>query len=147
MNTHGLVVDFGGKYNGHLYTRVPVNYLKWMVQKGHHKADIAEAELKRRGTVTPEIEVSGHAVDSASKRLLKVWMNDSKITEEGLHAWLCRVAFEAYKHRMLPHHDFVIYRGIKFVFQLGEWPVLKTVMLYSNKGAGLKSRNHAEHDE
>lgn len=136
MNTHGLIVDFG-KWNGHLYTRVPVQYLKWMVQSGHSKAEIAKAELERRGTVTPELDVSGHAVDRASKILLKVWQNDSAVTEEGLHGWLCRVALEAYKSRKRNDHEYAIYRGIKWVFQLGEWPVLKTVMMQNKSNARL----------
>jgi len=136
MNTHGLVVDFG-KWNGHLYTRVPVQYLLWMVQKGHTKADIAQAELTRRGTVVPEIDISGHAIDSASKRLLKVWSDDKMDTGEGLHAWLCRVAMEAYSKRKSEAHDYTVYRGIKWVFELGVWPVLKTVMLHNKDKATL----------
>lgn len=126
MNTHGIVVDFG-KHAGTLYTRVPVSYLKWMVQKGHSKADIARAELDRRGTVTPEIDVSGHAIDSASNRLLGLWTG-TKHNGEGLHAWLCRMALAAFKSGPLNEENCIVHNGVKWVFEPGEWPALKTVM-------------------
>lgn len=126
LNTHNLVIDFG-KHNGTLYTRVPVSYLKWMVQSRHSRADIARAELDRRGTVTPELEISGHAIDSASNRLLGVWTG-TKNKDEGLHAWLCRTALEAFNSGQLDNGGCIIHMGIKWVFQPGEWPVLKTVM-------------------
>lgn len=126
MNTHGLIVDFG-KWNGHLYTRVPVQYLKWMVQSGHSKAEIAKAELERRGTVTPELDITGHAIDSASNRLLGMWTSTKK-DGEGLHAWLCRVALEAFRSGTLSSDNAIIYKGVKWIFEPGEWPVLKTVM-------------------
>ena len=126
MNTHGLIIDFG-KHSGTLYTRVPVGYLKWMVQSNHPKADIARAELERRGTVTPEIDISGHAIDSASNRLLGVWTG-TKTEGEGLNAWLCRLALEAFKSGPLDDEGCIRYKGIKWVFDPGEWPVLKTVI-------------------
>jgi uncharacterized protein (DUF3820 family) len=126
INTHGLVCDFG-KHSGELYTRLPVSYLKWMVQIGHSRADIAEAELARRGTVTPEVDVSGHAIDSASLRGRKIW-HETRGENEGLHAWLCRMAAEA---RALNDRDAggrYLFAGMKFAFEEGAWPVLKTVM-------------------
>ena len=126
MNTHGLVIDFG-KYSGTLYTRVPVGYLKWMVQSNHSKADIARAELERRGTITPEIDISGHAVDSASNRLLGLWTG-TKNDGEGLHSWLCRMALEAFRSGPLDEEGCIRHKGVKWVFEPGEWPVLKTVM-------------------
>lgn len=121
INTHGLTMD-RGKHAGKRYTRIPVSYLRWMVQVGHTHADIAKAEMDRRGTVIPEIEVSGHAIDSASLRCRKIW-HDTSNKDEGLHAWLCRVALEAWSGKEISYH-----LGMKFVFESGEWPVLKTVM-------------------
>lgn len=88
VSTHHLRCDFG-KHDGELYTRIPVGYLLWMVQCGHRQADIAQAELDRRGTVTPKIEISGHAIDRASQRCLGVWQRTRK-DDEGIHAWLSR---------------------------------------------------------
>lgn len=126
INTHGMVCDFG-RHKGTPYTQLPVSYLKWMVNADHSRADVAAAELKRRGTVTPDLEISGHAVDRASLNCRKVWHGD-RGQDEGLHAWLVRVSGEALKqpkdakgrHR---------HKGMKFVFEAdGVWPVLKTVM-------------------
>ena len=130
MNTHGLVVDFG-KYKGELYTRVPVSYLKWMVQSGHSKSDIAVSELDRRGTVTPEIEVSGHAIDRASLHCLDIWKK-TRNKDEGLHAWLCRKAVES--RLSDPDSSGRYYcNGMCFVFEEGKWPALKTVIRKGNK--------------
>lgn len=72
LNTHGVRLDFG-KHSGELITRVPVSYLKWMVRNGTKSSDLAAAELERRGTQTPEVEVSGHAIDRASLNCRKTW--------------------------------------------------------------------------
>jgi hypothetical protein len=128
INTHGLVVDFG-KHNGTLYTRVPVGYLFWMVNNNHSRKDIASSELKRRGSVIPKIEVSGHAIDRASLYCRKIW-HETKIKDEGIHSWLVRVAQEAIESVEGNISDSKIkYLGMKFVFENGdEFPVLKTVM-------------------
>ena len=126
INTHHLVCGFG-KHKGTPWTRVPVSYLLWMVNVGCKEHEIAEAELKRRGTVKPELDVSGHAIDRASQTLIGRWMADRKM-DEGLHAWLVRKATEARARGRIKgekyYHD-----GMKFVFEEGsQWPVLKTVM-------------------
>lgn len=130
MNTHNLKLDFG-RYYGELYTRVHVSYLKWMVQCNHHCSNIAESELKRRGTTTPEIDISGHAIDQASLRILSKWKIDCDM-KIGFYSWLCKVAKHAYdKH--LDKNNIAIYKNIKFVFELGKYPVLKTCMPYNKK--------------
>lgn len=126
MNTHNLICDFG-RHKGVPYTRLPVSYLKWMVNCKHSKNHIAEAELQRRGTVTPELEISGHAIDRASLHCLEIWRN-TRLKEEGLHAWLIRVSQEALKSGS-KKKDKYHYLAMKFVFEEdGIWPVLKTVM-------------------
>ncbi len=126
MKTENLRVDFG-RHDGELYTRVPVQYLKWMVNSNHSKAAIAEAELKRRGTVTPTLDISGHAIDRASLRLLDNWKRTAH-KDEGLNAWLIRVSQEALKIGARKG-DAILYADLKFVFEMdGRWPVLKTIM-------------------
>jgi uncharacterized protein (DUF3820 family) len=130
INTHNLKVDFG-KHAGMLYTRLPVSYLKWMVQCNHSKKDIAAAELKRRGTVTPELDISGHAIDRASLRCRKIWHETALSPEEGLHAWLvrmCTEAIEKFPNYLAAYDNIIYYNGLKLVFEKGTWPVLKTVM-------------------
>lgn len=132
MNTHGLRIDFG-KHKGVLYTRVPVSYLRWMVQCNHSHAEIAKAELDRRGTVLPNVEVSGHAIDSASLRLRHIWHKTAKSDSEELHAWLCRICSEALAQSKSDDEGRIFYKGMKLVFEDGEWPVLKTCMPHQSK--------------
>ena len=123
--TENVRIHFG-KHKGELYTRLPVSYLKWMVNIRHQQSGIAQAELDRRGTVTPELDVSGHAIDRASQRLLEYW-KASRVDEEGLHAWLCRMAAMALRLGKRDG-DRRIYLGIAYVFEVGGcWPVLKSV--------------------
>ena len=127
INTHNLICDFG-RHAGTLYTRVPVSYLKWMVNSGHNKSEIAAAELKRRGTVTPELDVSGHAIDRASLSCRKIW-HQTRHEEEGLHAWLVRMSTEAITKGDIDEKGRYHHNGMLFRFYNdGEWPVLKTVM-------------------
>jgi uncharacterized protein (DUF3820 family) len=139
INTHNLRIGFG-KHKGELWTRVPVSYLKWLVNTpappgySGDGAKIAAAELARRGTATPTIEVSGHAIDRASLNCRKSWHQTSK-KDEGIHAWLCRMADEALTHGLNARNSddgsesSIEYHGLKFVFAQGEiYPSLKTVM-------------------
>jgi len=88
---------------------------------------MAQAELDRRGTVTPDIEISGHAIDSASLRIRKTW-HESRGDDEGLHAWLVRMASEALVSGE-QRGDKIALGGVLWVFERdGEWPLLKTVM-------------------
>jgi hypothetical protein len=126
INTHGVTMQ-NGRWAGQLITRVPVSYLKWMVQCGHGQAELARAELTRRGTVTPSLEISGHAVDRASLRCRAIWHETARDQEEGLHAWLVRISTEALAQARPDHEGVVYYLGMKLVFEPGEWPVLKTI--------------------
>ena len=134
INTHGMICDFG-KHVGTPYIQMPVSYLKWMVCIDHSRADIAAAELNRRGTVTPDLDVSGHAIDRASllSPIRKVWQTDVARTPkgenpEGLHAWLVRLTAEAMRGEPDERGRYR-HRGIVFCIERdGVWPVLKTVL-------------------
>lgn len=141
MNTHGLICDFG-RHKGMLYTRIPVQYLKWMVQSGHSKAEIAKAELSRRGTVTPDLDISGHAIDSASLRLRRYWHETALSPDEGLHHWLVRMCQAALAQSQPDSEGVVLYGEIKLVFEPGAWPVLKTVMPRRNKNTVSPDTGH-----
>lgn len=127
IETHNLIVDFG-KHQGERYTRLPVSYLKWLANTPNHRAhEIAKAELARRGTTTPTIEVSGHAIDRASLSCRKRW-HETRGADEGIHAWLCRMAQEAID-KGTERNGKREYAGMQFAFEMdGSWPVLKTVM-------------------
>ena len=122
-----MLVDFG-KHKGTPWTRIPVGYVKWLANNNGKYAEIARAELKRRGTVTPDMDVSGHAIDRASQNLIGKWA-DMRLPNEGLYSWLVRMATEARKAGRQKGDRFY-FGGMKFVFQEGEiYPVLTTVML------------------
>lgn len=125
--THHVRLAFG-KHRDELLTRVPVSYLKFMVANRTQQSDLAAAELKRRGTVTPELDVSGHAIDRASLSCRRLW-HETRKSDEGLHAWLTRVASEAFKHGVINDAGRYEYMGMQFAFELNTaWPILKTVM-------------------
>lgn len=126
MNTHDLICDFG-RHKGARYTRLPVNYLKWMVNAEHQHANIAKAELERRGTPTPELDVSGHALDRASVDCLDIYRK-TRNDNEGIYSWLCRVSVSALEMPMDSKGNYRYY-GMVFAFERDVcWPVLKTVM-------------------
>lgn len=132
VDTHGVKIQFG-RHIGELFTRLPVSYLKWMVNDGVRQSELASAELERRGTVTPELEISHHAIDRASTRLEHVWKKDRIDPDEGVYTWLHRVAVRAWKdgERMSSGKVRVGVAGhvLKMAFEDGlAWPVLKTIM-------------------
>jgi len=128
--THNLRISFG-KHRGELFTRLPLQYLRWMVNEGVRESDIAKAELLRRGSSQlPKVELSNHAIDRASQRLFKLWL--PKKGQVGFHTWLHDLALEAYQHgKMLEEskeHRSVLLDRIKFKFAKGNfYPTLMTV--------------------
>ena len=127
LRTHNIVVDFG-KHQGTLLTRVPVSYLKWManeVKKGQWK-ELAKAELERRGSTLPEIELSRHAIDRASLRVREIWQ-ETTLPDEGLASWLERMCLEALQTTPIKPDTYAIH-GMNLVIEQGdEFPTLKTV--------------------
>jgi len=129
INTADLTITFG-KHKGERWTRVPVSYLLWLSNTpgiDNRNKQIAEAELARRGTTKPDMDISGHAIDRASLECRAIW-HETKLSEkEGLHSWLVRMASAALKTKADDkgrHH----HQGMWFAFeQDGCWPVLKTV--------------------
>lgn len=127
MNTHGLIINFG-KHNGELFTRLPVSYLKWMINNNTQQSDISKAEFERRGDTMPEVELSGHAIDNASLRVRKIWHEDRN-DDEGLYTWLQRTTLEAIRGGEKLESGKIKYKKMKFVIEHGEeFPVLKTIM-------------------
>ena len=92
--------------------------------------ELAQEEMGRRGTVTPEIDVTGHAIDRASIHLHQYWRRTMR-DGEGIHAWLIRMATDSRKIGEGVREGVYVHVGVKFVFEeQGCWPVLKTVMPY-----------------
>ena len=127
INTHGLTIDFG-KHKGELFTRLPVSYLKWMINTGTNQSDVAQAEFDRRGCTMPSVELSGHAIDNASLRVRKIW-HETRENDEGLYSWLQRVTLGAIESGEKLESGKIKYMGMKFVIAEGEeYPALKTIM-------------------
>lgn len=128
INTHGVVMPYG-KHKGELFTRVPVSYLKWMVNTRQNMWETAQAEFKRRGSKMPTIELSGHAIDNASIRVRKIWHDTKLSDDEGIYSWLMRMTEEALSNGEILESGKIKYKGMKFVVEQGEeFPVLKTIM-------------------
>lgn len=130
VNTHGVLMEFG-KHTGERITRVPLSYLKWMANTSTNEKwrGLAKAELERRGSSLPSIELSAHAIDNASLRALDLWHRFSN-TGEGLHSWLQRMVLEALEKGERSEGDRIAYRGMILVIVEGEeFPVLKTVFV------------------
>lgn len=130
IDTHNMVVDFG-RHFGERYTRVLISYLRWMVNEPHPKAEIAMAELDRRGVplVQDPVEISGHAVDSASMRVWKIWRKTRKSPKIGLHAWLIDTVVDALATGEPSEDGRISYNGMILVLTRGElWWTLKTIM-------------------
>lgn len=128
VKTEGERIGFG-KFAGEYWTRVPVPYLKWMVQAEHSHARFAEAELARRGT-SPEgngIHISGHAIDRFSLRRLNLW-HEYRQEEEGIHAFLIRVSLEALE-TVEPRREKYHHLGMTLAIDTSmAEPILKTVL-------------------
>jgi hypothetical protein len=130
VNTHGVTLTFG-KHNGELLTRVPVGYVKWMMNKPDMEEgwrNLARAEFERRGDTTPTVELSGHAIDNASLRVRKIW-HETRGRDEGLYSWLSRITLEALEKGERLDGGKIKYLGMKLVIEQGvEFPSLKTIM-------------------
>lgn len=129
VNTHNEVITFG-KHKGERWTRIPIGYLKWILNEMPTNSEayrFAEAELARRGDTMPkEVEISNHAIDKASLRVRKAWHND-RGEEEGLYSWLVRICTEVLSEK--GENERVKYKGCVLVFTFGNhFPTLKTVM-------------------
>ena len=127
LATRDVILEFG-KHKDVRIQRVPVSYLFFMVRNQTRQWLYAEAELDRRGTVIPQIEVSSHAIDRASLRIRKI-RHEHRGKDEGLHAWLARASWDAWNLRQSEGSYEVLHLGVKWCFKLeGVWPVLLTVM-------------------
>ena len=127
INTHGMTIDFG-KHKGELFTRLPVSYLRFMINNKTQMWEIAKAEFDRRGDTMPKVELSGHAIDNASLRVRKIW-HETRGKDEGLYSWLQRITLEALGHGSRDHSGKFYYKGMKLAIMEGEeFPVLKTIM-------------------
>ena len=125
-NPHGVKLSFG-KHRDKLITRVPVSYLKWMINEKTPQYEVAKAEFKRRGDTMPKVELTGHAINNFSLRCLGIWQEWHK-DGEGIYSFMERITLEAIAQGA-PIGGRVHYKGMKFCIAEGEeFPTLKTIM-------------------
>lgn len=128
MKTEEIILT-NGRHKGERITRIPISYLKWIANTpDHYLCEAAKTEMKRRGTVTPEVDVSGHALDRASLRCRKIWHED-RGKDEGLYSWLCRITLDAILlGEKLEGESRIEHKGmILTITKDGNWPVLMTI--------------------
>lgn len=110
------------------WTRVPIAYLRYLVNSRHPQADRATVEIARRGSVLPTIEITGHAIDRASALFIRKWQSTRR-PDEGIHSWLHRTAETALKANQRDGQGRVLHEDMLLAFaEEDRWPILKTVM-------------------
>jgi len=141
INTHHVKINYG-KHAGELFTRLPLSYLRWMVNNGAPMNEYAKAELIRRGCEKlPDVEVTRHAIDRASIRAIRIW-HRTMMEDEGLATWLARMTSEALKNRDKVGPDKYRWQGMCLVIEKGEhYPILKTITVNSKYRGKRKSRH------
>ena len=129
MDTKDIILPFG-EFRGQPLTRIGQLHLRRYAGKGGKWAEVCRMELQRRGTsyVDDPVQVSNHAFDSASKRILDAFITRQN-QEEGIKTWLVNLAAEAIDGGELISEGRYDYQGITFQFDFRPTvPVLVTVM-------------------
>lgn len=138
INTHNLIISFG-KHKGERWTRVPVDYLKWLSNEATMElpegkvSDIAKAELKRRGAdMESSMKLSAHALDRIS-----LFATPRAWEGQGIYTWLHNLAAAALESSDEEQPSEVEYKGFRFAFAFGnDFPTLKTVIRLKNERPG-----------
>ena len=137
LDTHNKHITFG-KHKGVRWTRLSVNYLRWIANEStDHAKQMAESELERRGSVMPcDIELSGHSIDRASE-ITDVWKGT------GVYSWLNEIAgIASTLTKKSNGNEKISYSGFKFVFKHGNhYPILITIMMDDDPKKAEKNNN------
>ena len=132
-----------GKLQGKRLVRVHIDELRLMAAGDTVDAPYAKAELARRGTPSGAgLVITHHSVDRASIHCLPIWKATRLSANEGLYAWLHRMARLALEpdNGYLKAADEIVYGGIVFAFNVeGSVPVLTTIKSFGSKRAALKA--------
>lgn len=107
-----------GKHKGERWTRIPVSYLRWLINVESQYAGQAKAELERRGTVLEhEFHISGHAIDRFYLRYFKdgALKREDIVEMGGIYSALYKIASEALANAQ--GKEEVRYKKFKFIFK------------------------------
>jgi len=118
-----------GKHKGERWTRVPISYLRWLINVGSQYAELAKAELERRGTVLEhEIVLTPHAIDRFYLRYGGSGLKRQDIIEMGgIYSALYKLAVAALQQSK--GQEAIRYKKLKFIFRYEELDtILVTVM-------------------
>lgn len=111
----GKLVPYG-KYKGYQWSMVPIRFLKFQLNNKTSLMGQCERELKRRGAVNMDyLEVTFHAINRASVKLLNEYLNTRK-PDEGIHDWLHRLAtIASYRmnSEMVVNHEHICFTFIR----------------------------------
>ncbi|MGI2115551.1 hypothetical protein ACRN9G_18390 [Shewanella frigidimarina] len=125
LSSHNVLCSFP-EFDGERYTRLPINSLLRLKNKGISiQQRLAEIELARRefvGADLPyEIDISHHAIDRLSTRYMHKYLNDND--GQGIVCWLKEKVFTclnengANKSLNAMDNCSVSYEGMQFMFK------------------------------
>ncbi|MBF0121207.1 MAG: hypothetical protein HQK79_20430 [Desulfobacterales bacterium] len=146
--TQNLICSFG-MHKGQPYTRLPISYLKWMVEINHTHKTIAEAELNRRCVPLQKkegIKITIHAINRASQFCLKQ-LKQFELNKKGIHNCLTDLSLEALKKSndkdKAEGKGKYFYAGLQWIFAFeGNEAVLKTIFPHKKNKKSNQTIRH-----
>jgi len=140
-NTDDIIFNFGKKHSGKRMAEVPADYLRWVMNTVSDKPQIvhlATRQLEQRGSLEiPQVDLSPHAVDRASQRMLAAWLEDTNESREpGLYRWLAEKTGKAIAEGTSPPNEPAVFIHDGFVYFIAPgnlYPTLKSVRRASKK--------------
>lgn len=125
----------GGIYTGLEIEAAPVRYMFHLFRESSDQSVrlLARKELITRGALIGGVDLTAHAIDQASVRLLKRY-EDTHKKNEGLYSWLSRISTAALERGTRFQDDTIGYKGMVFVFCFkNSIPLLKTIIAMRTK--------------
>lgn len=110
-----------GRYSGTPWTRLPISYLRKLANSGYGSGQAqARLELERRGLSVEDedIEITLHAVDRASLKLIGRWKKEAR-GELGFASWIKKGAQEAIRQGQFVGNNRYVYNGVVYVVVSG----------------------------
>lgn len=129
-----------GRYAGTPIDRLPNSYLRWLITQDFPKLwkDIAHQKLSESTYNDLHINVTRHALDMFSKRMLHLWLAEVRKNKDapGIATFVAEMAQVAWqlgddisKRRHQDDGTIKLYQGIKWVFNVHpDYPEYKDVI-------------------